>query len=202
VKPRAAHFSFLAKLVGGCGGRAGASARCARRGPDMAGLGPGRTPELPGALEPALIRRAGRVYRPAAQRLLPPWRTSVVHPRLVLAHRGHFPGPGFPRTAARLQFVRQILQLPDDFHHRCVLQRPLPPMLQPCIRRGVVLAKPRPGHRRQGLDRVPVVQLLATDRIALVGQPPQPHRAIPGHQRPGCLAQSPQQRSAFRWRGF
>ena len=61
------------------------------------GFIPGWTPKLPRALEPALILRAGCLYRPAAQRFLPLLRTPILPPLLVLLQMDHPAGPPFPR---------------------------------------------------------------------------------------------------------
>jgi len=93
-------FQFLDRLAGRVSAKVNANAHCARESPkwpDTRGLRPRRIPELARALEPALILRAGRLHRPAAQRFLPLLRTPILPPLLVLLQMDHPAGPPFPR---------------------------------------------------------------------------------------------------------
>jgi hypothetical protein len=93
-------FQLLDRLPGRASAKVNANAHCARKCPqcpDTRGLRPRRIPELARALEPALILRAGRLHRPAAQRFLPLLRTPILPALLVLLQMDHPAGPPFPR---------------------------------------------------------------------------------------------------------
>jgi len=88
----------------------------------------------------------------------------------------HFLGDGGGRRAAG-QRRQRCFQLPDYFDCGLVLELPHQ-WFEPRLELVLVLAAECPAHRRQVLHGVVEVQALAGVQPAVVGQPPDPHRAV------------------------
>ncbi len=149
-------------------------------------------PELAGALEAALALPTGRFHRTTADRFARPLGRPVIHPGLMFVEVGHFAGHGFLR-GARGQPGQGLVQLPDHFDRGFVLEL-APQWFEPGLELRFVVAPQRPAHRDEVLHGVIKVQALFGLGPTVVGQPPNPHRAIPDDQHAGRLTQPAPQR--------
>ena len=149
-------------------------------------------PKLSRSFEPTLGLPTSGLYRAAADGFACPASGSVIHACLMFVEVGHFFGHRLSRRSARHLRQRRF-QLSNHLEGRLILELPNQ-RLEPRPIFFLVFAMERPSHRRQMLHGVIEVQTLPRLGKAVVGQSPDPHRAIPNDQRAGSLAQTPPQR--------
>ena len=104
-----APFSFWPPSRGGCAGTAEASAPCAEGCHTQQTFLPRRSPSLAGPPQRTQILLTTRIHHSTAQPFLPPLRTPIVPPPLLLPLQLHrLLGHPFPRATACLQLEKRV----------------------------------------------------------------------------------------------